>query len=81
MPETVTVYLPLTVATQDRVDVPDPVALVGVRLQVSPVVGLTAEVRLTTPAKPLTSATVIVEVPGMPTLTLTLVGLAAIVKS
>jgi len=39
------------------------------------------DVRLTTPAKPLTAVTVILEVPGIPTLTGTLVGLAAIVKS
>lgn len=81
MPVTVTVYLPLTVAAQESVEVPEPVALVGVRVQVSPVAGLTVEVRLTTPGKPLTAVTVIVEVPGVPTLTATLVGLAKIVKS
>ena len=37
--------------------------------------------RLTTPAKPLTAAIEILEVPAAPALTLTLVGLAAIVKS
>jgi hypothetical protein len=38
-------------------------------------------VRLTTPANPFSPVTVIVEVPALPTLTLTVVGLAAIVKS
>lgn len=73
--------MPATVAVHDRVEVPEPVTLVGVRVHVSPVVGLMVEVRLTMPAKPLTAVTVIVEVPGVPTFTLTLVGLAAIVKS
>jgi len=77
----VTVKVPLTVAVQDRVEVPDPVTLVGVRVHVMPVVGLIAAVRLTTPANPLTAVTVIVDVPAWLTLTATLVGLAAIVKS
>ena len=38
-------------------------------------------VRLTTPAKPLSPVTVIVEVPAEPANTVTLVGLAAMVKS
>ncbi len=76
-----TVKVPLTVAVQDRVEVPDPVTLVGVRVHVMPVVGLIAAVRLTTPANPLTAVTVIVDVPAWLTLTATLVGLAAIVKS
>jgi hypothetical protein len=46
-----------------------------------PVAGLLLEVKLTTPAKPLTAVTVIVEVPAWLTLTATLVGFAAIVKS
>ena len=37
--------------------------------------------RLTTPAKPFWAVTVIVEVPAAPALTVTLVGLAVIVKS
>jgi hypothetical protein len=37
--------------------------------------------RLTAPVNPLTAATVIVEVPGEPALTVTLAGLAAMVKS
>ena len=72
---------PLTVAVQESVEVPEPVTLVGVRVHVRPVLGEIVEVRLTTPAKPLTAVTVIVEVPGLPTFTATLVGLAAMVKS
>ena len=65
----------------DRVEVPEPVSLVGVRVQVRPVEGDTVEARLTTPAKPLTAVMVTVEVPATPALTVTLVGLVAIVKS
>ena len=56
--------------------VPAPVTLVGLRLQAT----LSAD-RLTVPVKPLTAATVIVDVPAEPELTATLVGLADIVKS
>ncbi len=73
--------VPLAEAVHDRVEVPEPVTLVGVRVQVRPVAGLTAEARLTIPPKPFTAATVIVEVPGTPTLTATDVGNALIVKS
>ena len=55
--------------------------LVGVRVQVKPVVGLMLEVKLTTPANPSSAATVIMEVPEAPARTVALVGLAAIVKS
>ena len=78
---TVTVKDPLTVAVHESVEVPEPVTLVGVRVHVKPVIGDIVDARLTTPAKPLTAVTVIVDVPGLPTFTATLVGLAAIVKS
>jgi hypothetical protein len=81
VPVTVTTKLPLEVAVQDSVEVPEPVTLVGVRVQLFPVAGLLVEVRLTTPANPLTAVIVIAEVPAWFTFTLTLVGLAAIVKS
>src|SRR6266550_1714869 len=81
VPVTVTAKLPLVVAVHERVEVPEPVTLVGVRVQVMPVAGLLVEVKLTTPANPLTAVMVIVEVPAWLTLTVTLVGLAAIVKS
>ncbi len=54
--------------------------LLGVRVQVRPA-GETDEVSATVPVNPLTGATVIVEVPAIPPLTVTLVGDAATVKS
>ena len=60
----------------DRVALPDPVTLVGVTVHEVLLV-----VRLTTPPNPLRAAIVIVEVPAEPALTVTLVGLAVIVKS
>jgi hypothetical protein len=69
------------VPLQESVEVPEPVTLVGVRVQVKPVAGLTLEVKLTTPANPSRAATVIVEVPDVLARTIALVGLATIVKS
>lgn len=66
---------------QLRVDVPEPVTLVGLNVQVRPVAGDIVEARDTIPLKPLTAATVIVEVPDVPDEKLMLVGLAVIVKS
>jgi hypothetical protein len=82
VPVTVTVYVPAT-PEQDRVEVPEVprVTLVGVRVQVRPVEGDTAAVRATVPVKPWTAVTVIVEVPEAPARIVTLVGLAATVKS
>jgi len=60
----------------DRVALPEPVTLVGATEQEVLLV-----VRLTTPAKPFRAVIVILEVPAAPTFTLTLVGLAVIVKS
>ena len=54
--------------------------LLGVRVQVRPA-GETEEVRATVPVKPFTGATVIVEAPATPALTVTLVGDAVTVKS
>ena len=54
--------------------------LVGLKVHVSPA-GETDEVSATVPVNPLTGATVIVEVPAIPALTVTLVGDAATVKS
>ena len=74
--------VPLTVAVQESVDVPEPpVTEAGVRVQVRPVAGETEDVSATVPVNPLTGATVMVEVPATPTLTATLVGLALMVKS
>jgi len=60
--------------------VPEPVTLVGVSAQVSPVVGLMLEARLTTPPKPWSEVIVMVEVPA-PVFIVTVVGLAVTVKS
>jgi len=78
---TVTTNVPLVVAVHDSVEVPAPVTLVGVKVHVMPVAGDEVAVSETTPAKPLTAVTVIVEVPAWLTLTAMLVGLAAMVKS
>ena len=68
-----------TVAEQDKVAVPDPVTLAGlIAAHVRP--AGTVSVRLTTPAKPLTAVTVIVEVADWPALTAA-GEVAAIVKS
>jgi lysophospholipid acyltransferase (LPLAT)-like uncharacterized protein len=82
VPVTVTVYVPAD-PEHERVDVPEvpSVTLVGVRVQVSPVVGETAADRFTVPVNPFTAVTVTVEVPLEPATNATVVGLAAIVKS
>jgi len=61
--------------------VPEPVTLVGVRVQVKPVAGETVAVRETIPLNPFCAVTVTVEVPAAPARIVTAVGLAAIVKS
>jgi len=66
---------------QLRVEVPDPVTLVGESVHVSPVAGEMLDVRETTPLNPLTAVTVIVDDPDVPDVKVTVVGLAAIVKS
>jgi hypothetical protein len=53
--------------------------LVGDSVQVRPPLGVTDEVRLTVPVKPLCAATVIVEVPVAPARTAITVGLAVTV--
>ena len=55
--------------------------LVGLSVQVSPVEGDDAEVRLTVPVNPLVGAIVIVEVAEDPALAFALVGLAVTLKS
>ena len=81
MPVIVTVKVPLADAVHDSAEVPDPVTLVGLRVQTRPVDGDTGAVRLTTPAKPLTAVTVIVEVAVPATLIAAEVGFALIAKS
>ena len=72
-----TCLAPVLVKVQDRVALPEPVTLVGETVHEAVVL----VTRLTTPAKPFRPVTVIEEVPAELMLTLTLVGLAAIVKS
>src|SRR6266849_4339107 len=68
-------------AEQDSVDVPEPpVMLVAERVQ-DRFVEFVVTARATVPVKLFTGATVIVEVPATPALTVTLVGLAVTVKS
>ena len=78
---TVAVYVPAD-PEQDSVEVWDAprTMLVGLRVHVRPA-GETVEVRVTVPVKPLTGATVIVEVAVAPASRGTLVGLAVTVKS
>ena len=77
---------PVADPVQERVEIPEVVLvlrmiLVGLRVQVRPVEGDTVSDRFTVPVKPLTAATVVVDVPGDPSATETLVGLASTVKS
>lgn len=60
----------------ERVEAPDPETLLGVALHEVLLV-----LRFTTPVKPFSAVTVRLEVPADPTFRLTVVGLAAIVKS
>jgi hypothetical protein len=65
----------------ERVEVPEPpVILVDDNVQ-DRFVELVVTASVTVPEKPLIGTTVIVEVPGVPTLTDTLMGLAIIAKS
>lgn len=61
-------------------DVPR-VTLVGDRLHVSPLVGVTLALRATVPVKPFTLVTTTVDVPADPALVVTLEGLILTVKS
>ena len=77
---------PVEDAVQERVEVPEVVVvlrviLVVLRVQVKPVEGDTVSDNTTLPLNPLIPETVTVDVPDVPTTKLTLVGLAATVKS
>lgn len=67
---------------QNNADVPEPPEIV-VRLNphLRPLLGDTVAFRLTVPVKPFNADTVTVEVPFVPEIMLTLVGLVAIAKS
>ena len=73
--------MPATVALHDSVEVPEPPAIL-VELNVhARLVELVVTPRVTIPLKPLTEATVIVDMPAVPVFTVTVVGLAVTVKS
>jgi hypothetical protein len=76
VPVTDTWNVPCTVNVHESVALPEPVTLAGDTVQ-----DVLLVARLTTPAKPFNPVTVIAEVPATLTLVVTVVGLAAIVKS
>jgi hypothetical protein len=73
---TVTAKVPVDVRVQESVEVPEPVMVVGDRVQAA-----LFAARVAVPANPLIAVSVIVEVPAVFTVTVTLVGLAVMVKS
>jgi len=81
VPVIVTVKSPLAVDAQERVEVPEPVMLVGESAQDNPVDGDATAVRPTVPLNPLTAVTVMVDVAEPPTPMLMVVGPAMMVKS
>ena len=77
VPVTVTVTVPVAVKVQDSVEDPEPpVTTVGDSVHAE-----LSAVRLTGPVKPFSGKMLIVEVPGELTTTVTIAGLAEIVKS
>ncbi len=75
-PVTVMRNVMAVVKLQDRTALPEPDTLAGKMAQ-----AVLFVVKLTIPAKPIRPVTVMVEVAGAPTVAVTLVGLAANVKS
>lgn len=65
----------------DSVDVPEPVTLVGVSVQVMPADGETVVVSPTAPLNPWSAVTVMVEAPAAPAFVETVAGLAVTMKS
>jgi hypothetical protein len=76
VPVTATWNVPVVVKVHDRVEVPDPVTLVG-----DSVHEVLLVVKVTTPEKPFSPVIVMVEVAGTLVVAVTVVGLAVIVKS
>ncbi len=81
-PSTVTVYTP-AVPLQERLDVPGcpSVTVLTDSVHVKPAAGLAVVLRLTLPASPFTGETVMVDVPEVPALPATFVGLPERLKS
>ena len=73
--------MPAIDAEHDSVEVPEPPAIIVDDSVQDRLVELVVTARVTVPVKPLTGATVIVEVPATPAFTVTLVALAVTVKS
>ena len=76
VPVTLTWNVPETAKVHERVELPEPVTLVGDSVHEVLLVA-----RLTTPAKPFWPATVMVDVAAVPGVKFTLEGVAVIVKS
>jgi hypothetical protein len=75
-PVTLTWTVDAELKVQDSVALPDPVRLVGETVH-----EVLFVIRFTVPVKPLIGATVMVEVPAVPTFRVTAVGLAVMAKS
>jgi hypothetical protein len=73
--------LPATDAEQERVDVPDPPVMLAEDSVHARLVEFVVTPRVTVPENPFIGETVIEEVPETPVIVVTLVGLAAILKS
>jgi hypothetical protein len=69
------------VAEHDRAEEPEPIGMLVAESVHERLVELVVTTRVTVPAKPLIGTTVIVEGPATLALTVTLVGLALMVKS
>ena len=77
VPVTETVTEPAELKVQERVEVPEPpVTVAGVRVQAE-----LSDVSVTSPVNPFTGEMAMVEVPAEPTVAVTAVGLAEMVKS
>jgi hypothetical protein len=73
--------LPAVEPLQDRIELPELPIMVGEDRLQAMLEELVATVRVTVPINPFSDETVMVELPGTPALTVTVVGLADIVKS
>jgi len=79
--ETVSVKVPLLEDGQEMVDVPEPLMFDGESVHERPTEGDGVATKVTDPTKPLRPVTVRVEFAAVPTVTLTVDGPAAVVKS
>ncbi len=70
-----------TLLLHESIELPEPAEMLVEERLHDRLVELVVTAKLTVPVKPLTGATLVVEVPAMLVFTVTLVGLAPIVKS